>query len=213
MKIKVCGLTTPADALACVAAGVDTIGLNFHPRSPRFVDIANAIRVVDALRGQSEPVGLFVDVAPASIIETARAVGLEIIQLHGDEPPEVLAELAGLRVIKAFRLAGPETLDAITAYLDRAEQLGHPPFAILVDAHVPGLAGGTGQAIGDELLSRLPTHSRLILAGGLTPENVADRIGRAQPRPWMVDVASGVESSPGIKNPERIEAFARAIRP
>ena len=179
MKIKVCGITTSADALACVAAGVDWIGLNFHPGSPRHVDPARAVAIAGSLDGWAEPVGLFVDRPPDEIVEVARSVGLDLVQLHGAEPVEILPRLAGLRVIKAFRLSGPESAAEIRAYVARAEAIGRPLHAILVDAHVPGLLGGTGVAIADDLLDLIPRHPRLILAGGLTPENVADRVARA----------------------------------
>ena len=210
MKIKVCGLTTPADAIACVEAGVDWVGVNFHPGSPRFVDREQAVVIRHALAGRVGAVGLFVDRPAAEVVATAEAVGLDAVQLHGEEPPEFLAGLRGLRVVKAFRLKDAGSFDAMRLYLDRCEELGHPPYAILVDAFVPGLSGGTGVAIAEGLLASIPRHPRLILAGGLTPENVAGRAGRVGP--WMVDVASGVESSPGRKCPERIGAFVAAVR-
>jgi phosphoribosylanthranilate isomerase len=210
VKIKVCGLTTPADAAACVAAGVDWVGLNFHPGSPRFVDVVRAVEIRRALDGRAEAVGLFVDRPAEEVVATAEAVGLDVVQLHGDEPPEYLAELGGLRVVRAFRLRDAGSAEAILAYLARCEALGNPPYAILVDAYVPGRAGGTGAAIAEDLLGLIPRHPRLILAGGLTPENVAERASRVGP--WMVDVASGVESSPGRKCPERIGAFVAAVR-
>jgi phosphoribosylanthranilate isomerase len=210
LKIKVCGITTPDDAMTCVAAGVDWIGLNFHPGSPRFVDPERAVVIRASLLGRAEAVGLFVDRPTGEITEIARTAGLNLVQLHGSEPVESLARLHGLRVIKAFRLAGPGSGDEIRAYVERAEAIGHPPYAILVDAHVPGLLGGTGVAIADDLLELIPAHPRLILAGGLTPENVADRVARVLP--WMVDVASGVESSPGRKCPARIERFVAEAR-
>jgi phosphoribosylanthranilate isomerase len=115
-----------------------------------------------------------------------------------------------LRVVKAFRMKDAASADLIRAYLERSEMLGHPPYAVLVDAYVPGLAGGTGTSIADDLLGLIPRYSRLILAGGLTPENVAERAGTVGP--WMVDVASGVESAPGRKCPERIATFVAALR-
>ena len=208
--MKVCGLTTPADAIACIAAGVDWVGLNFHPRSPRFVDPERAVAIRRALADRAGVVGLFVNRPAEEVLATAGSIGLDFVQLHGDEPPEYLPRLAGLRVIKAFRMKDAESSDAIRSYLDRAEALGHPLHAILVDAFVPGLAGGTGLAIADDLLGLIPRHPRLILAGGLTPENVAERAGRVGP--WMVDVASGVESAPGRKCHERIAAFVAAAR-
>jgi phosphoribosylanthranilate isomerase len=169
LKIKVCGLTTPADAEACVAAGVDWVGLNFHRASPRYLDLQQAIAVYLAVFGKAEPVGLFVDRPPAEIITIADAMGLGLIQLHGSEPVEDLPLLSAFRVIKAFRLSGPESAEAIRSYVDRAEAIGHPLHAILVDAHVPGQHGGTGVTIADNLLDLIPPHPRLILAGGLTP--------------------------------------------
>jgi phosphoribosylanthranilate isomerase len=210
VKIKVCGVTTPADALACVQAGVDWVGLNFYPGSPRFLDEQRAVAVRRALADRAEAVGLFVDRPVEQVVATARAVGMEVVQLHGDEPPEYLAELTRLRVVKAFRVKDAASAGAIRAYLDRCEALGHPPYAVLVDAYVAGVAGGTGVAIADDLLGLIPYHPRLILAGGLTPENVSERSCRVGP--WMVDVASGVESSPGRKCPERIAAFVAAVR-
>ncbi len=210
MKIKVCGLTTRADAEACLASDVDWVGLNFHAPSPRAVDPGRAAEIRAALAGRAEAVGLFVDRPPAEVVAIAEAVGLDAVQLHGSEPADDLPRLGGLRVIKAFRLAGPGSVAEIRAFLDRAGALGHPPYAILVDAHVPGELGGTGVAIADGLLALIPAHPRLILAGGLTPENVADRVARV--RPWMVDVASGVESSPGRKCPGRVAAFAAEAR-
>jgi len=210
LKIKVCGLATPDDARACVEAGVDWVGLNFHPGSIRCVEPSQASEIRAALDGRAEAVGLFVDRRPADAIAIARAVGLDLIQLHGSEPPEDLPHFAGLRVIKAFRVGDLASIATIHRFLEAAERLGHPPYAILVDAFVAGMAGGTGVAIGDDLLSEMPSHPRLILAGGLTPKNVAERLTRI--RPWMVDVASGVESAPGQKCPERIGAFVAAAR-
>ena len=209
--VKVCGLTTVADALATAAAGADWIGLNFHPGSKRFVSASRAEAIVAALPSSAEPVGLFVDRPPAEVAELAARLGLRIIQLHGDEPPEDLLALGAFRVVRAFRLADAASVDGMTAYLARAETLGCPPEAVLVDAFVAGQPGGTGRAIAADvldLLPRLPHLPRLILAGGLTPENVGGRVARV--RPWMVDVAGGVESSPGRKSAGRVAAFVAA---
>ena len=213
--VKVCGLTRVDDALACAAAGVDYIGLNFHPASPRSISVDRGAEIAAALSGKANPVGLFVDRPFREVAETVLAVGgMDTIQLHGDEPPEYLRICANfkphLRVIRAFRLSDAASVDRMIAYLDRAEGLGCPPHAILVDAHVPGLAGGTGRSIPPEVLHRLPAHPRLILAGGLDPANVAERV--ALVCPWMVDVASGVESSPGIKALDKVSTFVRAAK-
>ncbi|CAN5909708.1 phosphoribosylanthranilate isomerase [soil metagenome] len=212
MKIKVCGLTDPANALAVAWAGVDWVGLNFHPLSSRFVEIERAAEIVQALPKGVEAVGVFVDRPAEEVAETAHRVGLRIVQLHGQEPLETVLALQkeGLAVIRAFRLANEEAILEMIGYLDRADLLGVGLDAVLVDAHVPGQAGGTGHAIADHLLDSLPVLPHLILAGGLTPENVADRVARVQP--WMVDVAGGVESAPGWKDPQRVLDFVQAAR-
>jgi phosphoribosylanthranilate isomerase len=214
VKVKVCGLTEVANALACADAGADWIGLNFHPASPRSISVERGAEIANALSGKANPVGLFVNSPLDVLADTVLAAGLDTIQLHGDEPPEYLLDCARfqprLRFVRAFRLSDAGSVDRMIAYLDRADQLGCPPHAMLVDAHAPGQLGGTGRSIAPEILDRLPTHPRLILAGGLTPENVAKRV--AQVRPWMVDVASGVESSPGVKDVERVSAFVAAVR-
>jgi phosphoribosylanthranilate isomerase len=210
VKIKVCGVTTVADAVAVAAAGVDWIGLNFHPPSPRYVDPTLAAAIVGVLPAGTEAVGLFVDRGPGEVAELAARVGLTIVQLHGKEPPEDLRALQHLRVVRAFRLGDARAIGAMIEYLNYASWLGRAPDAVLVDAFVPGQQGGTGHGIDPWLLDNLPSFPRLILAGGLTPENVAERVARV--RPWMVDVASGVESSPGHKDPERVAAFVRAAR-
>jgi phosphoribosylanthranilate isomerase len=210
--VKVCGLTTPADAEAAAAAGADWIGLNFHPPSPRRVDEATAARILAALPAGVEPVGLFVDRPAAEVAAIAARLGLRTVQLHGSEPVEDLPALSHLRVVRAFRLGTVEDVARMAAYLARAAELGHAPHAVLVDAFVAGAAGGTGVAIAAPLLEILPRLPRLILAGGLTPANVAERV--ALVRPWMVDVASGVEApgSPGRKDPALVAAFVRAAK-
>jgi phosphoribosylanthranilate isomerase len=216
VKVKVCGLTTVENALACAEAGADWIGLNFHPASPRSISVERAAEIVRALaiKNQSTPIGLFVDQTYRELSEVAADAGLLDVQLHGDEPPEILLECRRfkppLSVVKAFRLADRASVERMKNFLDRAEALGRPPYAILVDAHVPGQPGGTGQLIAMELLEQIPPHPRLILAGGLTPENVGEYVARV--RPWMVDVASGVESSPGVKDIARVRAFVRAAK-
>jgi phosphoribosylanthranilate isomerase len=210
VRVKVCGITSPQNALACAEAGADWVGLNFHPGSPRRVDPESAAEIVGSLPTSVEPVGLFVDRPPAEVAAVAARVGLRIVQLHGDEPPEDLLGLDEFRIVRAFRLADRRSIDRMVRYLETAEHLGRSPDAVLVDAYVAGRPGGTGRSIPSELLDHLPPLPYLILAGGLTPENVAERVARV--RPWMVDVAGGVESAPGRKSPERVAAFIRAAR-
>lgn len=206
--VKVCGLTTPADARMVASAGASWIGLNFHPGSPRFLDLETAAAILGALPPETSAVGLFVDRPPAEIVEIADRLGLRIIQLHGHEPTEDVAALkqAGLTIIRAFRLGDAGSISELRSYLERSEALD----AVLIDAFDPRHPGGTGRLIDENLLAMLPQLPRLILAGGLTPANVAERVARV--RPWMVDVASGVESAPGRKDPARVAAFIRAAR-
>ncbi len=210
VRVKVCGLTSVADALACAAAGVDRVGLNFHPGSPRRIDPGLAAEIVAALPASCVAVGLFVDRPPDEVARVAERVGVTDVQLHGSEPAEDLVALSHLRVIRAFRLGDDAAVEAMIDYLRHATRLGRPPDSVLVDGYVAGQAGGTGQSISTVLLDCLPPLPRLVLAGGLTPENVAGRVARV--RPWMVDVASGVESSPGHKDAARVAAFVAAAR-
>ncbi|HEU5118800.1 MAG TPA: phosphoribosylanthranilate isomerase [Isosphaeraceae bacterium] len=208
--VKICGLTTPADAVEAASAGADWIGLNFHPPSPRFLNPESARSILRALPPHVVPVGLFVNRPPAQVAEIADQLNLRVVQLHGDEPPETIAALSSFKVVRAFRLRDPASISAMLAYLQETEKLGHPPEAILIDAFVEGLPGGTGRSIADSVLKILPNLPRLILAGGLTPENVAERSQKV--RPWMVDVAGGVELSPGRKDPQRMRAFVSALK-
>lgn len=210
VKIKVCGLSSIGDALACVSGGADWIGLNFHPGSSRRIETSLASEIVAALPPAAHAVGLFVDRPPDEVASLADRIGLKVVQLHGNEPPSDLVALGHLCIIRAFRLGDAEAIARMLRYLSRSQELGRPPDAVLVDAFIVGHPGGTGHAIASELLHILPPLPNLILAGGLTPENVAGRI--AQVRPWMVDVASGVESSPGRKDLGRVAAFVRAAR-
>ncbi len=204
-----CGLTDPETARAVADCGVDWIGLNFHPPSPRYVSEPVAAAIVAALPPTAQAVGLFVNRIPAEVRNMARRVGLTVLQLHGDEPPEDFLEFGvEFFLVRAFRLADHAALLRMAAYLEQCERLGRPPDAVLADAYVSGQAGGTGRTLANDLLDHLPSLPRLILAGGLTPENVADRVRHV--RPWMVDVASGVESTPGRKDLARVAAFVHA---
>ena len=211
VRIKICGLTSVSEALDCARAGADWLGLNFHPRSPRRIDSGLAAEIIASLPPSCEAVGLFVDRPPDEVAEVAARLGLSIVQLHGDEPPEDLLALSHLKIVRAFRLSDRDAVARMTAYLQHADELGRAPDAVLIDAYVKGQSGGTGHAIAWELLHEVPPLPHLILAGGLTPENVAERVAKV--RPWMVDVASGVEASPGRKDPNRVAEFIRALRP
>ncbi len=210
VRVKVCGLTRVDEAVACVQAGADLIGLNFHSGSARFVDLSRAGEIIAAIARPARAVGLFVNRPADEVARIADQLGLVYIQLHGDEPPEDLRVLDRFSIIRAFRLGSVADIGAMNNYLERARAAGRSPDAVLVDAHVPGRVGGTATLVAEDVLAEIPPLPRLILAGGLTPENVAQRVARA--RPWMVDVASGVESSPGRKDAVKVAAFIQAAR-
>jgi phosphoribosylanthranilate isomerase len=209
-RIKICGITGPDDAGMVARAGADAIGLNFYPRSPRFVTLERARQIVDVLPPGIVKVGLFVDAPADEIVEVHDRLGLDLIQLHGIEPPEFLLRLGGRPVMRAFRL-GPGGLAPIDEYLGECRELACTPELVLLDAFVPGAPGGTGQTT-DWPTARqyrdAPERPPLVLAGGLTAENVAQAI--AAVRPAAIDTASGVESSPGRKERAKVEGLVRA---
>lgn len=209
-RVKICGITRAEDARLAAEAGADALGLNFFPRSPRCISVAMAGEICRLLPRSVVRVGVFVNTPAPEIIETFDRLGLDLIQLHGDEPPEYLVQLGGRPVIRAFRL-GPQGLSAIARYLARTEALGVLPRMVLVDAYRTGQYGGTGQQADWQALAdygTLPWKLPLVLAGGLDPDNVADAIRHV--KPTAVDTASGVEASPGQKSAERVRRFVSA---
>lgn len=213
-KIKICGLTRLEDALVCAEA--DMLGLNFYRPSPRFIEPAMAQHLVQAARqelGGACPlmVGVFVNADVSTIWAVIDQVGLDYAQLSGDESDEVLAALGG-RAVKAIRPRNKgEAVDSVTYYLRHAPHNENMP-SLLVDAYHPDLYGGTGErASVDVALAVKERVPRMMLAGGLSPDNVTERVRAI--RPWGVDVASGVEDGqPGIKDHERVCAFIQAVR-
>jgi len=211
--IKICGITRPEDARTTVEAGADAIGLNFYPQSPRVIDRDCARAIIAELPAEIIKVGLFVNATPGEICQTYDDLDLDLIQLHGDEPPELLAALGGRPVMKAFRAAGTEGLRTVVNYLETCRTLGCLPRMILFDAHLTSGFGGSGK-LADWSLAKMFRESHetpgLALAGGLKVENIANAIQATGVR--AVDTASGVESEPGIKNSVALEAFVRAAR-
>lgn len=203
-KIKFCGITSLDDALAAVAAGAWAIGLNFWPGSPRRCDPVAAAEIAAAVKRQVELAGVFVNATLERVAATAEAVGLTIVQLHGDEGPAFCAEVArrtGCRVIKAVRVRSGADIQALRPFKTDYH---------LLDGYLPGRRGGSGATFAWELARAHPQRaSRVILSGGLTPENVAAAIEAV--RPFALDVASGVEAAPGRKDPDRLRAFAEAV--
>lgn len=211
-QIKICGVTSAADARAVAEAGADCVGLNFYAGSARYLPPDRADEVVAAIPDGLMKVGVFVNASLLEIRDIAARYSLDLVQLHGDEPPELISQLSGYSVIKALRL-GPEGLAPVASYLDACYQQAALPAMVLLDAFQPGIYGGSGKTI-DWSAARdyhdLGAGPALILAGGLKPENVAAAIREV--RPAAVDTASGVESSPGHKDPSRLAAFVRAAR-
>ncbi|MCO6042510.1 phosphoribosylanthranilate isomerase [Aeoliella sp. ICT_H6.2] len=214
-RIKVCGITRKADAQAVFAAGADAIGLNFYTKSPRYlkgsvVDLLELGGIHRSLYRPFGAVGLFVNASVNEILSHIELAKIDMIQLHGDEPPEFLAELPDLPIIRARRM-DDRGVAAIAEDLEACRAAGRVPDAVLVDAFTPGRYGGTGETVS---WAGLADHPRwlgevpLILAGGLTPDNVAEAIRMV--RPSGVDVASGVESAPGVKDIVKVRDFVAA---
>jgi phosphoribosylanthranilate isomerase len=211
-RIKICGITRVEDALAAAAAGADAIGLNFYPQSARCVGDEQARRIAAAVPAGVARVGVFVNAAAEEIQRTFDRTPLDFVQLHGDEPPELLCQLGDRPIIRVFRM-GSGGLAAALAYLDRCRQLGVVPRMVLADAAAGRAYGGTGELADWSALSAYPSaawHPPLILAGGLTPENVAAAIRAV--RPAGVDTASGVEITPGVKDTELMKRFVETAR-
>ncbi len=207
VRVKICGITNPVDAALAAALGADWIGLNFFAKSPRRVDEVTASAIVQELPATVEPVALFVHEPLDAAQRIAHGVGIRAVQIHTDHR-EFLPR--GARWICAFPLKDTSSLNAISSYLEWLRSVGDAPAAILVDAHVPGKFGGTGQVAPWHLLTDFQPGVPVILAGGLTPDNVADAIRIV--KPYAVDVASGVESSPGKKDADKLRRFIDAAR-
>jgi phosphoribosylanthranilate isomerase len=200
MFVKVCGVVSVADALMAVDAGADALGVNLVPSSKRRVDLATARAVRDGVGERAEVIAVVADLPGEELGRIRAETGIEWLQLHGAEPPSALTPLLP-RAYKAVGIATAADVELAASY--GGERL-------LVDARVPGELGGTGHTFDWSLVARLAKGRRLILAGGLTPDNVG--LAVAQLSPWGVDVASGVERSPREKDPERVRAFVRAAR-
>jgi len=211
-RIKICGITNREDALVVAQSGADALGLNFFPASPRYIPPRTAQDIVETLPTGMVKVGLFVGAPAADVCRWFDELHLDLIQIHGDEPPEYLPQLGDRPVMRAFRV-GPGGARTVLEYLERCRDLAALPRCVLLDALVAGKYGGTGKLadwnIAKEYLAgdNMPP---LVLAGGLTPQNVAEAIRTV--RPAAVDVAGGVESSPGHKDPIAVASFAQAAR-
>lgn len=202
-RVKICGITNWPDARRAIEAGSDALGFNFYRHSPRYITPQDAAAIRSRLPREIAAVGVFVNEAPATIAELAGTIHLDYAQLHGEERPDAARAVArAVPVIKAFRV-GPRFRAARVA--------GYPAAAYLLDgAPARGrLRGGTGCSFDWSLARPASRYAPIVLAGGLTPENVAQAIRAAHP--YAVDVASGVESAPGRKDPRKLRAFLEAV--
>ncbi|TBU90547.1 phosphoribosylanthranilate isomerase [Phytopseudomonas dryadis] len=201
VRCKICGITRIEDALAAVEAGADAIGLVFYPRSPRAVSVAQAGEIVAALPPFVTTVGLFVDMPRAELAQLLERVPLDLLQFHGEESAEQCEGFAR-PYIKALRVRPGDDIAVRVAAYPGAR-------GVLLDTYVAGVPGGTGEAFDWSLVP--PRLSKpVVLAGGLTADNVAEAIARV--RPYAVDVSGGVEASKGIKDVHKMNAFVRAVR-
>ncbi len=208
MRVKICGLTRLADAQLAVELGAWALGFVFYAASPRFISVEQAAQIIGALPTEVLSVGVFVNTSPAEVNAIATEVGLSYVQLHGDETPADCAEI-DLPVIKALRLRQAADLKVASIYADCQ--------ALLVDAAVPGQWGGSGQVANWELARQLVQQNGLanprqavLLAGGLGSDNL--ELAFSQVQPWGMDLSSGVEVAPGIKDSQRLQqVFQRKI--
>ena len=200
VRVKICGNVTLKDTMAAVEAGADAVGFVFYARSPRVVSPKAVAAIVSHLPPFVTPVGLFVNEKPEVVRQIASDCGIRLVQLHGEESPQYCAELK-LPVLKGIRVRTREDVANLSAY--RVD-------AILLDAYVEGMAGGTGTTFDWSLAVEAKAWGPIVLAGGLTPDNVGEAISRV--RPYGVDVSSGVESSPGAKDHAKVKAFVEAVK-
>lgn len=197
-RVKICGVTKAEDALACLEMGADALGFNFYSKSPRHLDLETARALCANLPPFGLRVGVFVDSEFEEMMEAVRTVRLDTVQLHGDEPPEIAEDLleAGLRVWKAIRV---ENLDSLAPFED------YPCDALVLDSFDPKTPGGTGKSFDWRILSDWKAPRPWILSGGISPDNVSEALEGLSPS--GVDVASGVESSPGRKDLNLVRTF------
>lgn len=201
VKVKICGITNVADAQVALEAGADMLGFVFCETSARFVTVETAAAIAGELPPNAVKVGVFVNPPEALVTRAIAQCGLNLLQFHGDEPPEFCTRF-GLMSIKAFRVRDAESLKLLPRY---------PTDAWLLDAFVPGRPGGTGCTFNWALAIEAKKLGRpIFLAGGLTPENVAEAVERV--RPFAVDVSGGVEAAPGRKDPAKVRAFIAAAK-
>lgn len=200
VRVKICGVRSLDEAEAAIEYGADALGFNFWPHSPRFIMPCDAQEIIKKLPPVVSCIGVFVNEEPERIIEIASATGLNGIQLHGDETPDICSRLGGLKLIKAFRVGADFDLNRIKDYNVNS---------VLLDTKVKNNYGGTGERFDWSIAIEAKRFAPIILAGGLSAENVAEAIEYAHP--MAVDVCSGVEAEPGRKDISKIRDFMKAV--
>ena len=201
VRVKICGIRTMEEASAALDLGADAVGFNFWPKSPRYIEPDLARKIIVRLSPLVSCIGVFVNERPENVLETARTARLDGVQLHGDESADYCDSLEGIRIIKAVR---------VTDGLDLSVLEKFPATAFLLDTHIKGEYGGTGRRFDWRLAAEAARRARIILAGGLTTDNVATAV--ATVKPYAVDVSSGVEASPGKKDHAKMRAFVQAAK-
>lgn len=195
VRVKICGITNAQDAMDAIELGADALGFIFAD-SPRKIAVKDARPIIESLPPFISCVGLFVNEYVERVMEVCELCGIRNVQLHGDEPPEYLNDLTGHKIIKAFRVRDEGVLDTVKKYTADA---------ILLDSFAADKMGGTGTVFPWDIARKIKEFGRIIIAGGLTPENIADAITTTQP--YAVDIASGVEKTPGKKDKELMRKF------
>lgn len=200
--VKICGITSGEDAQAAVKAGADALGFMFYSKSSRNISPEKAAHIIKDLPSSVRKVGVFVDAPPEEIKNIISISGIDTVQLHGSESPKLCGELEGVTIYKAFRIKDQTSLESLQDYCVSAW---------LLDSYVPGTHGGTGETFNWDIAVQAASFGTpIILAGGLTPENVRAAVSKV--KPYGVDVSSGVESSPGKKDPRKIEQFIQEAK-
>jgi phosphoribosylanthranilate isomerase len=201
VKVKICGITNIQDALLAIELGAHALGFNFCKKSPRYIEPSQVKSLVESLPALVSLVGVFVDeYSPERVMNIARAIGISSVQLHGSESPDYVKKLSGFRVIKALRVEEQFRVEQMADY---------PVSTFLLDSHVDGLWGGTGKTFDWSVALAAKRYGRLILAGGLTAENVFEAMRQVEP--YAIDICSGVESRPGRKDPNKMQVLFHEI--
>ena len=201
MRIKICGITNLDDALAAVDYGTDALGFVFFKQSPRYIPYKKAAAIIAKLPPCTTTIGVFVNEDPEQIEKTIAITGIDVVQLHGNESPEKVA--FSRRIIKAIRVKSLESLDPLIHFKDWVS-------AFLLDTYTPDIFGGTGQIFNWDIAVEAKQFGRIILAGGLTPDNIAEAVRWV--KPYGIDVSSGVESNKGKKDYKKLKLFIERAR-